>query len=175
MRGVISGMSAVTEVPPVPPEVPRRLHLPAGRIAGLILLILLPLAALTGLTDRQGELSRSVTGMDVTLSWPAVNRLYRPGLLELTVTGTGPDSLQDVTVALPLDWLAQYGDLSPVPAAESVEDGQLLVRLGEVPAGETRSLRLELRGTSGSFSRTLLRVRHAEGEEQFNISSLVLP
>lgn len=168
-------MSAVTDVPPVPPEVPRRLYLRAGRIAGLVLLALLPLAALTGLTDMQGELARSAQGMDVTLSWPAVNRLYRPGLLELSVTGTGPDSLQDVTVALPLDWLNRFGDLSPVPAAEGVEDGQLLVSLGEVPAGETRSLRLELRGTSGSFSRTELTVHHSAGEEQFSISSLVLP
>lgn len=163
------------DLPPRAPQLPRQLNLPVGRVMGLILLALLPLAALFGLTDRQGQLSRSAPGMDLNLSWPAVNRLYRPGLLELSVTGTGPDLLRDVSVSVPLDWLDQFGDVSPIPAAESVEDGRLLVSLGDIPAGETRSLRMELRGTAGNFSRTELIIRHANGQEQLAISSLTLP
>lgn len=160
-------------IPPHAGPQPRRLNVSARQLLGLVLLALLPLAALLGLTSRQGQLQVTAGDLHTSMSWPLVTRLYRPGLLELEVRASG--ELNDVQVALPLEFLSGFSDFSSEPGAEQLADGSYLIGLGDMSAGQTRNVRIELRPISGQLLRTVISVGHAAGVAELAISQLTLP
>ena len=147
----------------------------ARLLVPVVLLALLPAAALLGLTSRKGELTVTADGMQASLHWPLVTRVYRPGLLELEVRATGDSPLTAVQAALPLEFLNLFSDVASEPAAERLENGQFLIELGDIPPGESRSVRLELRPNSGHYLRTSVTVSHTGAESVLYISQLTLP
>jgi len=164
------------DIPPRVADLPApQVKLSGRQVIGLVVLALLPAVALLGLTEKPGRLERSSGPLHVELGWEAVSRLYLPGLLQLTVSSTGSEPLKDVSVAVPLGWLEGFSDVAGVPAAEDTAEGQLHFPLGEVAAGGSRSLRLELRPVDAGLWRGVITVSHTGGAEQFAISTLTLP
>lgn len=156
-------------------EVPRKFVLPGKRLPGLIILVLLPLAAVLGLTSRQATVSLEQDGLSLLVEYPRVQRYLNPRLLHISVTNVGDQPLPDTHVSLTRSYMDAYTGVSLVPGEEYINDSDVVVALGDLAPGETRRIRAELRSHTYWSHRGELTVSSGGTRVVADLRSLVLP
>lgn len=156
-------------------QVPRRFVLPGKRLPGLIVLLILPLAAIAGLTTRQVTLNLEQDGMQFSISHPRVQRYLNPAILTLSVTNLGSGPLTDTNVSIDRSYLDAYTAFALMPGGEYLNADALVVSLGDIAPGETRQIRAELRSDSYWSHSGTMTASSGETELAADVHSLVLP
>lgn len=163
--------------PPQPPPFRRELRLGWLQVVGVGLLLLLPLAALTGaLGTAEREASARAGDLSLDARYPYRTRYMTPNSIELRLKNHGDKPLAGVTLRLAEDYLAHFGDLSFRPAAERLTEGSAEIELGELPPGETRRVVVEFRAEG--YGRQAGRVSAATAggaPVELELATLILP
>ena len=132
--------------PPQPPPFQRRIEIGWLQVAGVTLLLLLPLAALTGLLGPQETESRASAGeLALTARYPSRMHFMASEVLELGIENTGSRTLAGVTVLMGGDYLSHFEAQQFRPQVVRVSERGAEVDLGDLPAGQSRRVVVELR------------------------------
>lgn len=132
-------VSQQTVRPPPAPQIARRVVVARGQLAGVALLLGLPLLALFGVFGLTEEVAQArVDGLDVTVVYPARLRYKTTERLELTVVNSGDQAMPAVSLAIDHDYLAAFGEVRFTPAVAHVDARAYVFELGDIAAGATR-------------------------------------
>jgi len=163
--------------PPQPPPFQRRIRISGLQTMGVGLLVLLPLAALTGLVTPETHESRASAGpLELTVRYPA--RMYYSTFeaLELGLKNTGSHALSSARVQLPTDYLSNFDNVLIRPHVQHLSEARAQIDLGELAPGQTRKLVVEVRASD--YGRHDGRISAAAGDAAsvaLEVSTLVLP
>jgi hypothetical protein len=156
--------------PPDVPDIPRRIGV--RQLAGVAVLALLPVVALTGWLDERTVVERQETAaLALEVEYPGRTRESRRSVLRVAVTNRSAE-VTDVVVMLPEAYLEGFstGSVQPGP----VEAGA--VRFRGMGPGEERGVQLEL--TAERFGRWqgTLRAATSTGDRlDAPVRTLILP
>lgn len=153
----------------------RRFLIPAKRVPGLLLLLLLPLVALTGLTSLRGSAVAETEGMRLAIDYPRTLRYLKPTDMQVDVTNTGSTPLTGVVIALERDYFDAFTGLTLMPAETSVNESQLLLDAGDLAPGETGSVRIELRANRYWLHEGVIEARADGALVSAELGTLMLP
>lgn len=163
--------------PPQPPPFQRRVQIGWLQMLGVGLLLLIPLAALTGLLGTKEREAQAQGGeLALTVRYPVRMHYKTTESLELEVRNAGTQALEGVTVRVDGGYLAQFGDARFMPQVQRLSGGGAELDLGVLPPGESRRIvaRLEAEGYGGHKGRIVAQARGGE-PAALDIATLVLP
>lgn len=125
--------------PPRPPSIGREFRPNVSQVLGVGTLMLFVLLALFGVFGRtQGELLVEEAPLRLELAYPERFRYKTIGTLEARVSNTGATALPAVTVRFERAFVDAFSTTSFTPSPSRVTDEAYEVQLGDLPAGETR-------------------------------------
>lgn len=163
--------------PPQPPPFQRRIEIGWLQVTGVALLLLLPIAALTGVLGPQETESRASAGeLALTARYPSRVRFMSSEFLELAIENTGSRTLAGVTVLMPDDYLSHFEAQEFRPQVVRMSERGAEVDLGDLPAGQSRRVVVELRVKD--YGRHGGRISAVAGDGTpvgLDVSTLVLP
>ncbi len=129
-------MKQRNDVPPEPPQIPRRLSFGATQLVGIPLLLALPLLALFGAFGiTGGEVMLSGPGLEVRVSYPERFRYKTIHPLDIHVRNTGAALLPRVLVSVDRAYLSAFSEARFTPEAKAVTERGFLIELGDIPPG----------------------------------------
>lgn len=114
--------------PEAPPEFDRRVSIPSRQLAGLALLIAVPLLALCGfLGDRIAvKEAKSAAGLKLHVESPACARYGNLSQMRIRVEGTPEQAGSVVRIEVATDYLERFSAVVASPAETGVEHGRLV-------------------------------------------------
>ncbi|MCW7537389.1 hypothetical protein OOT46_05920 [Aquabacterium sp. A7-Y] len=131
--------------PPAPPQLDRRIELAPLQILGLLLLLALPVAALSGaLGPRHGHESASGQGLELSVDYPERLRHQTSLTLEVSVKNTGSAALQQTLLRIDEPYFAHFSQARFTPEPGRLSDEHYEVDLGELAPGASRKLVVHL-------------------------------
>ncbi len=163
--------------PPQPPPFQRRIQIGWLQVLGVGLLLLIPLAALTGLLGlHEREAQAEGGGLALSVRYPARMHHKTTEVLEVQVRNAGTQALEGVTVRVDGGYLAQFGDTRFMPQVQRLNADGAELDLGVLPPGESRRIvaRLEAEGYGGHKGRIVAQARGGE-PAALDIATFVLP
>jgi hypothetical protein len=163
--------------PPQPPPFQRRIQIGWLQVVGVTLLLLLPLAALTGLLGtEEREVSASGDPLELTARYPSRMHYLSSETLEVRVTNSGTSTLAGVTVLMADDYLSHFEAQQFRPQVARVSERGAEVDLGELPAGQSRRIVVGLRVEDhGRHAGRISAVAEGGKAVSLDVSTLVLP
>ncbi len=131
--------------PPPPPAIRRRFVVAGGQLAGLGLLLAVPVLASLGVFGATDEtVSARLGNLEVTVVHPGRTRYMTTQALDVAVANTGREAVAAVDVGIDRTYVAAFSDARFVPDVRRVDAEDYRVDLGELPPGATRHLRVWL-------------------------------
>lgn len=163
--------------PPAPPPFERRLRFGWTQIVGVSLLALLPIAATTGLLGTiERETSARSGALTIEARYPSTIHYKGSYTLVFDVRNDGEQALRDVHLRFEHAYLKGFGGLRFTPQASLLDGEHTTVSLGEIDAGTTRRVLLELQASDYGRSRgSVTAVSEGSGEARVHLGTLVLP
>lgn len=163
--------------PPAPPQFQRRLRFGWTQVIGVSLLALLPLAALTGvLGTTEAETSARSGPLSLAATYPATIHYKGSHTVVLDLRNEGAQALRDVRVRFDHAYLSRFSGLQFTPQATRLDEQHAEVSLGEIEAGATRRVVLELQASEYGRPRgNIVAVAADTAEARVQLSTLVLP
>jgi len=163
--------------PPAPPAFERRLHFSWTQIIGVGLLALLVLVALTGRLGTVESRTNARAGpLSIEARYPSTIHYNASETVVLEVRNEGGQALRDVRVRFDRAYLSRFAGLQFTPQATRLNERHTEVSLGEIEAGSTRRIVLELQAADyGRPQGSIVAVSGEAGEARVQLSTLVLP
>lgn len=163
--------------PPAPPAFERRLRFGWTQIIGVGLLTLLVLVALSGaLGPIEAHTSARAGALSIEARYPSTIHYKASQTVVLDVRNDGEQALHDVRVRFDHDYLSRFAGLQFTPQATRLNEQHTEVSLGELEAGSTRRVLLELQASDyGRPHGSIVAVSRDPGEARVQLSTLVLP
>lgn len=149
--------------------------MPGKRLTGLAVLLLLPLLAVSGLTALRQERQVANGELVLQVEFPRVLRYLKSAPVFIRVKNAGSEPIPAAELHVGSSWLAGFTSLTMTPDATSSDANGLIVDLGDIAAGEARSVRLELRGSEYWLQQGRISVRSGDREAAVQVMTLVLP
>lgn len=143
-------MSESTELnqvkqPPEAPEMPRYLHFHAFQLLMIVILMLVPVLSLFGVL---GETTGQVTSEDadslLTVAYPARAHYETRSQVRVETLNTSDSPLNNVTIQFDRAYFDQFSALSFNPTLSQITEAAYIVELGDIPAGASRMVTLDL-------------------------------
>lgn len=165
--------SAVTPLPPQPPDTEARVRLSLAQRIGLPLMALVPVLALAGVFgERQARREDARGPLLISAQVPTRLRYRQRTTLELSVTNRGVATLNDVRVRIDSSYLDRFSNVSLSPSASP--DGA--VRFGSLRPKESVRLTVTLEGERTGALHAAAIVSDAEGDTaRVALASIVFP
>jgi hypothetical protein len=163
--------------PPAPPRFERRLRFGRAQLVGVGLLALLPLAALTGVLGA-AEREASASSGALTLEARYASTIHYKGshtfVFDLRNDGEGP--LHDARLRVDEAYLSRFEGVRFTPPVVRLDPRHAEVALGDIEAGATRRVLLELQASEyGRPQGSVVALSADSGEARVQLSTLVLP
>lgn len=158
--------------PPELPEIQRRLKFGRLQMAGIALIVLVPVfAAFEVFGEGSAKAAGRGTGLSISAEYPARIRHGTPEEVTVLATNVGPSRLDTVTVRFDSSYVSRFTDPQFVPSTSDAYE----VDLVDVGPGETRVLRLGMRANEyGRHCGTVAAV-HGADTARVTISTIVFP
>lgn len=168
---------AAPSEPPKPPPFQRRIQIGWLQVSGVALLLLLPIAALTGwIGSEERETSATGAQLALTARYPSRMRYKTSEAIELRLRNTGAHTLSGVTVLLPQDYLSHFAVQHLRPQIERLSERGAEVDIGDLDSGQSRSIVVELQVTDyGRHAGRISAVADGGTPVALDVSTLVLP
>lgn len=163
--------------PPAPPAFARRLRFGWTQIIGVGLLALLPLAALTGVLGTvEQETSARSGSLSVEARYPSALHYKSSHTVVLDLRNDGEQALRDVRVRFDNAYLSRFAGVRFTPHATRLDERHAEVPLGEIEAGASQRVVLELQASEyGRPQGSIVALASGTGEARVQLSTLVLP
>ncbi|MEX0649132.1 MAG: hypothetical protein WEA56_13675 [Balneolaceae bacterium] len=170
-------MNGDSNLPPQPPEITRKIFFSRAQIAGMVLIFLLPVLALSGILEsRMGQVRSTETGVVIEVEYPAVLRFKKPASLHIIVQNNLDHDIQGFRSNIDRHYLSNFSQLSFIPAVTEVTSGAYSVELTEVEAGESRMITIEFEPEHiGYISGFISFSGSGAGETEVSFRTFVLP
>ena len=163
------------DAPPDPPEAPeieRRLSLYRWQAIGMLLIALIPVAALAGVFgDRYSNTSGSIGPLHVTAEMPAVFRYKTLNAISLHIRNDGAATIDTVHVRLDTAYIARFSTVNAVPPF----DGAYSLALAPLPAGESSLVTIEIQAERYGRHAGSILVRAGRDSARITFTTTVLP
>lgn len=158
--------------PPDLPEIDRRLRFGGWQMAGLGLIMLIPvLAAFEVFGEGSATAAHSGSALSISAEYPARIRHGTPEEVTVAATNRGPSSLDTVTVRFDSSYVARFTNPQFVPSTGDAYE----VELAGVGAGETRVIRLGVRANEYGRHRGVIAAFHGDDTARVTVSTIVFP
>jgi hypothetical protein len=158
--------------PPELPEIERRLRFGALQLAGLALIVLIPvLAAFEVFGQGTARAAGRGAVLSISAEYPARIRHGTPEEITVLATNRGPSRLDTVTVRFDSSYVSRFTDPQFVPATSDAYE----VDLVDVAPGETRVIRLGMRANEYGRHRGAIAVLHGADTARAKVSTIVFP
>jgi hypothetical protein len=163
--------------PPQPPPFQRRIQISAAQLAGIALLLVLPVAALSGLLGtKKREVRASAGALELSARYPSRMHYKTSGSLELRLKNTGAGAIGSATLRLGDSYLQHFADAQFQPQVQRLNEEGVEIDLGELAPGQTRRLRVELRAEDyGTHDGQVSASAQGLPPVALEVSTLVLP
>lgn len=163
--------------PPQPPEIKRQFHLYPVQMIGLGLLLLFVVAALLNLLgDVVGEAQAAGDPLEIQVEYPQRVRYGRPTVLQITVTNSGEQPLDVVTVRLSWDYLDHFQDITFTPSDVTITPDAYEIQLTDLGAGESQMVTIEMKAAEGgSYSANVQALIEDVAATEVRLQTLIFP
>ncbi len=147
------------------------------QLAGIAFLLVLPVLAAFGVFGQSFD-SASATDAGLRLSaiYPSRLRYQQDSTLELTVSNTGAQSLDTLSVHLERSYIDRFSGVSFTPQVTLATGRAYVIELGVIAPGESRVIVLQLAG--GQYGRHSGRIwveQNGSRTAALNLTTLVFP
>jgi hypothetical protein len=154
------------------PEIDRRLRFGGWQMAGLGLIMLIPvLAAFEVFGEGSATVVHSGSALAISAEYPARIRHGTPEEVTVLATNRSPSPLDTVTVRFDSSYVARFTDPQFVPSISDAYE----VELADVGPGETRAIRLGIRANEYGRHRGSIAAFHGADTARVTISTIVFP
>jgi hypothetical protein len=158
--------------PPPPPDMPRRLRSTGRQIAGIVLIALVPILALTGwLGDSTARAHATAGTIEIDVLYPTTLRYRNHGLIEVRLRQAAAGPAGPVSIEIDTAYVSRFTEVRSTPGAERV----LSVELAPLQPAEERVVTVELRAERRGRHHGELRVATGGDTARVRISTFVLP
>lgn len=158
--------------PPELPEIDRRLKFGGWQMLGLGLIALIPvLAAFEVFGEGTATAAHAGAGLEISAEYPARIRHGTPEEVTVLATNRGPSPRDTVTVRFDSSYVSRFTDPQFVPSTGDAYE----VELADVAPGETRIVRLGVRGNEYGRHRGEIAAYHGTDTARVTISTIVFP
>lgn len=138
-------LAAPVPTPPQPPNMPRRILLSTFQFLFLPVLVLLPVLAFFGVFGLAKVTNTVEAGpLAVTAEYPRRIRYGVSDGARIRISNDGATPVSGVRLAIGRDWLEHFGNVSFVPSPFELTADEYRFELGDIPAGESRLIVVEL-------------------------------
>lgn len=163
--------------PPPAPDIGRRVAFERGQPAGILLLLALPLLALSGSLDvAEGSAATTAGEFEVGVIYPQRSRYKTTHSLEVRLRNTGNQPASQVSVAFEHAYIGAFSEVRFSPMAHRATDDAYVVALDDIAPGETRRIDTSLKAEEYGRHRGDIVVRIAgESRGRLTVETLTLP
>lgn len=158
--------------PPELPEIDRRLKFGGWQMAGVGLIMLIPvLAAFEVFGEGSATAADAAPVIGISVEYPPRIRHGTPEEVTVLATNRGPIPLDTLTVRFDSSYVARFTDPQFVPSTGDAYD----VELPDVGPGETRVVRLGIRANEYGRHRGTVAAFHGADTARVSVSTIVFP
>jgi hypothetical protein len=159
--------------PPRAPEPGRSLRTERREVLTAMVLVLIVVSAMLGAYDGHAESSAPprASGLEVQVRYTTRLRFQNVNLVEVVVHNGGSQILRNVRVAVDTAYMSGFSEIVIQPEPQF----PFVAELAEVPAGASRLVRVQARGTGFGRHRGRVTVTTLRDTVQLPVSTLVLP
>lgn len=158
--------------PPELPEMRRRLKFGGWQMAGLGLIVLIPvLAAFEVFGEGSATIAHRGSTLAISAEYPARIRHGTPEEVTVLATNRGASPLDTVTVRFDSTYVSRFTDPQFVPSTSDAYE----VELANVGPGETRVIRLGVRANEYGRHRGAIAAFHGADTARVTVSTIVFP
>ncbi|HET6599751.1 MAG TPA: hypothetical protein VFG60_07285 [Burkholderiaceae bacterium] len=123
--------------PPAPPPFQRKIAIDRVQRVGILLLALIPLAAMLGAFGlRSDETAASGHGVSLQLRYPALMRYTTSLPLNMRIGNTSGRTLSHLSVRIDTDWLSSFSPSDFTPPVQRVTTHYAELRLPDLAPGD---------------------------------------
>lgn len=158
--------------PPEPPRIPGRVRMPPARLAGTLVLALIPCLALGGAFSQPAAArSMAAASFRAEVHYPARIDHQQQARILVRVQNQTPRPLTAVVRFDPA-LIERFSDVAFIPAEEAAYD----VRLAEIPPGQSAKAQVSFRGDAFGAHRGTLEIAAGSGDTAaVTLETLVFP
>lgn len=122
----------------------RRLQFPRLQLAGVALLLVVPILALLGVFGPSSHtVAETMPGLEIQVQYPTRFRYKTLSTLDVSLKNTSNRPLSPVTVAFDRVYISRFSQVQFTPSAKSVTATDYRVQL-DIPPGEVRRVSVSL-------------------------------
>lgn len=158
--------------PPELAEIRRELKFGGWQLAGLGLIAIVPvLAAFEAFGEGSATVAQIRPTLAVVVEYPARMRHGTPGDVTVMATNRSPAMLDTLTVRFDSNYVARFSEPQFLPSAGEAYE----VELADLGPGETRAIRLGLRGSDYGRHRGRIAAFSTADTASVTVSTIVFP
>lgn len=163
--------------PPPPPNIPRRVAFDRGQLAGVLLLLAVPVLAVCGVFGTaEATESAAVGDLEVVVRHPERSRYKTRHSLDVALRNVGSQTVSGIIVAVDLAYLSAFADVRFDPPGGRAVNAAYEVTLDAIAPGETRHIRATLEAQAYGRHRGAVAIRAASAPPgRLSLATLTLP
>lgn len=129
--------------PPRAPRIPRRISLYTYQWIGMAVLAALPVLALFGVFGERWRSTHVASGaIEASVTWPTAFRYLMVNAIDVQVRNRSGTAIDTLTIALDTAYANRFSAVTAIPTFSAAYE----VGLSAIAPGETRHVRIEIRG-----------------------------